>query len=154
APAPRAHSRPRANPTRRAIPPRTRAGPPSPGGEGDATRTRSRRTCARRRRDPRARAPAPARSAGAGRRPRTHATRSRPRRRTVELPFEPPPEHAFQPPRDAGQRIEVDSRRHAVALELPDEVLGRDVAGRVRRERAAAEPAHRRVEHDRTRSEG
>src|SRR5688572_21330358 len=41
---------------------------------------------------------------------------------------------------------EIDARRYAHPLEHVDQVLGRDVAGRGRRERAAAEPAEARVE--------
>src|SRR5207237_7827237 len=44
------------------------------------------------------------------------------------------------------QRIEVDSGRHAHALEHEHQILGDDVAARAGRERAAAQPAHRAVE--------
>src|SRR6185312_12773939 len=57
------------------------------------------------------------------------------------------PYNPLQPAGRLEQRIEVDARLDAVALELPDEVLGGDVAGRARRVRAAAEAADRRVEH-------
>ena len=48
--------------------------------------------------------------------------------------------------RELGRARRVDARLDAFALEQPDEILGRDVPGRARRERAAAEAADRRVE--------
>ena len=47
---------------------------------------------------------------------------------------------------DLDQRVEVDAGLHALAVEQVDEVLGGDVAGRARRERAAAEAADGGVE--------
>ena len=49
------------------------------------------------------------------------------------------------------QRVEVDARLDTLAVEQVDEILGADVAGRARRERAAADAADRRVEHGRAR---
>ena len=54
-------------------------------------------------------------------------------------------------PATRDQRVEVDARLHALAVEEVDEVLGRDVARRVRGERAAAEAADGRVEQRRAR---
>ena len=54
---------------------------------------------------------------------------------------------AFEPRATGDQRVEVDARLDAFALEQIDEVLRRDVAGRARRVRAAAEAADRGVEH-------
>ena len=45
-----------------------------------------------------------------------------------------------------GERLDVDAGGHAFAVEEVDEVVGADVAGGARRERAAAESAHGRVE--------
>src|SRR5207244_5036808 len=64
----------------------------------------------------------------------------------MDIPLELPPEHAFQPFGDRDDRIQVDARLDALALEQIEEILRRDVAGRARGVRAAAEPAHRRVE--------
>ena len=55
-------------------------------------------------------------------------------------------ELAGQPLGDRDQRVEVDAGLDALAVEQVDEVLGGDVAGRARRERAAAEAADGRVE--------
>ena len=49
------------------------------------------------------------------------------------------------------QRVEVDAGLDALAVEQVEHVLGGDVAGRARRERAAAEAADRRVEDRRAR---
>src|SRR5262249_26591350 len=73
----------------------------------------------------------------------------RPPRRPVELPLEPPAEHAFEPARDLDDRVDVDAGLDAVAMELPREVPGRAVPGPLRRDRAAAEPADRGVEDGR-----
>ena len=55
-------------------------------------------------------------------------------------------EDSLEPLRDADQRVEVDPRLYALAVEEEDEILGGDVARCARRERAAAEPAHGRLE--------
>ncbi len=73
----------------------------------------------------------------------------RPARGAVDRALEAPPEQLLEPARDGEQRVDVDPGLDTVALQLPDEILGRDVPCRVRRERTAAEPAHRRVEHGR-----
>ncbi len=67
----------------------------------------------------------------------------------MKVPVELVTEQACKPARDLGNGFDVDARLDAVALELPDEILGGDVPGRIRRERAAAEPADRCVEHGR-----
>ena len=59
-------------------------------------------------------------------------------------------EQLLQPHRDGDQRLEIDARLHALAPEQVEDVLGRDVAGRTRREGAAAEPADRCVEQRRS----
>ena len=71
----------------------------------------------------------------------------------VEVALERAAEHALEPLRDRDERVDVDARRDAFALEQPDEILRRDVARRARRERAAAEAADRRVEDGRARFE-
>src|SRR5262249_1556137 len=58
-------------------------------------------------------------------------------------------EELLQPPGDMDQGVEVDSRPDAVTLELPGEILGRDVPRRVRREGTPTEAADGRVEHRR-----
>src|SRR5262245_58295943 len=60
----------------------------------------------------------------------------------------------LDPARNLDRALEVDAGVDAHAPEHVDEVLGRDVAGRRRRERAAAEAAEARVQHARTRSHG
>src|SRR5437870_9904065 len=84
-----------------------------------------------------------------GRRPCTRGFSSRPARRAVDLALQPPAEHLLEPARHREQRVEVDPRADAVALELPDEILGRDIARGVRREGTAAEAADRRIEDGR-----
>src|SRR6478672_8832693 len=68
-------------------------------------------------------------------------TRSRPRARAMDVPLELPAEQGLEPPGDRDERVEVDARRDAFALEEIHEILGRHVAGRARGIRAAAEPA-------------
>src|ERR1044071_9067645 len=53
-----------------------------------------------------------------------------------------------QPARGIDERVEVDARLHAETSEQIGQVLGRDVAGRVGRKRAAAGAADRRVKRD------
>src|SRR5689334_23251463 len=65
--------------------------------------------------------------------PREHA-----RQVLAELPTEPS--------RDRDERVEVDAGLDAEPAQQVDEILGRDVPGRVRRERATAGSAHRRVQ--------
>ena len=60
-----------------------------------------------------------------------------------------PPELAFEPLGDGDQRVEVDAGLDPLAVEQVDEILGADVPGRARRERAAADAADRGVEHRR-----
>ncbi len=56
----------------------------------------------------------------------------RPARGAVERAFEPTAEDAFEPARHLDERVDVDAGAHAVTLELPHEILRRDVPGRVR----------------------
>ena len=65
---------------------------------------------------------------------------------TVDLTFELSAEYALEPVGDADQRLEVDARLDSLAVQRVDEVLGRDVPGRARRERAAANAADRGVQ--------
>src|SRR5579859_1732730 len=69
----------------------------------------------------------------------------------VDLTFELPAENALEPFGDADQPAEVDARLDPLAVQQVDEVLRRDVAGRPRGERAAADSAHGRVEQARAR---
>src|SRR6266566_1106375 len=70
----------------------------------------------------------------------------RPRSRAVDIPLELPAEDGLEPLGYGDERIEVDARLDAFPPEQINEILGRDVARRSRRVRAAAEPAHRRIE--------
>src|SRR5215831_7488198 len=56
------------------------------------------------------------------------------------------PDDAFRGPRRLDHRRQVDTGPHAHVLDHVHQFLGGDVAARARRVRAAAEPAHRRVE--------
>ena len=58
-------------------------------------------------------------------------------------------EQLVEPGGDLDQRVEVDAGLDPLALEQVEDVLGGDVAGRARRERAAAEAADRGVEQGR-----
>ena len=69
---------------------------------------------------------------------------------TVDLALELPPEDAFEPLGDATSASRSTPGLDPFAVEEIDEVLGRDVPGRPRREGAAAEPADRCVEDGRT----
>src|SRR5439155_1614850 len=71
----------------------------------------------------------------------------------VDLSRQLAAEHAFEPLRDPDQRVEVDARLDALAVEQVDEILGADVPGRPRSEGAAADASDRRVEHARARLE-
>src|ERR1700737_5012033 len=69
----------------------------------------------------------------------------------VDLAFELPAEHALEPFGDADQPAKVDARLDPLAVQQVDEILCRDVAGRPRGERAAADSADGRVEQGRAR---
>src|SRR3712207_9133244 len=74
---------------------------------------------------------------------------ARERPRAVDAAGQLAAQRALEPLRDADQRLEVDARLDALALEQVDEVLRGDVPRRARRERAAAEAADGRVEDGR-----
>src|SRR5262249_58084752 len=65
------------------------------------------------------------------------------------LSWKLPPENALEPFGHLDERVEVDPRLDALTVEEVDQILRADVAGRPRREGAAADPADRRVEHGR-----
>ena len=71
----------------------------------------------------------------------------RERARPVNLTLERTPKEIFQPLRDREKGVEIDAGFDALAVEQVDEVLGRDVPGRTRCERAAPDAPDRGVEH-------
>src|SRR5581483_7835659 len=77
----------------------------------------------------------------------------RPGAGAIDVAFEAAAEERLEPLGDGDERGEVDARLDPLALEQEDEILGRDVARRARRVRAAAEAADRRVEQPRARLE-
>src|SRR5688572_25391612 len=79
--------------------------------------------------------------------PLLSAGERRERPRAVDVSLERALQHALEPLGDADQRLEVDSGLDAFAVQHVDEVLGPDVPGRPRGERAPADAADGRVEH-------
>ena len=67
--------------------------------------------------------------------------------RAVQLALEAASEHLGDPLARPDEAVEVDAGAHPLALERVDEVLGGDVAGRPRRERASTEASDRRIQH-------
>src|SRR3954471_2229540 len=67
--------------------------------------------------------------------------------RAVDVALERAAEHLLQPARDVHEGTEVDAGLDPLSLEQVDEILGRHVAGRARREGTAAEAADGCVEH-------
>src|SRR5438034_7593681 len=71
----------------------------------------------------------------------------------IDVALQAAAEDALQPLGDANQLVEIDAGLDALAVEQVHQVLGRDVPRRLRRVRAAAETADRRVEQRRPRLE-
>src|SRR6202042_3719017 len=147
---------------RRGPPPPRRAPPPAPRRGVPLPRTSRRPRAARPARAPgacpatrpsRGGAPDPRRAPArprlpTNRRARPPSTRGLPRHRPREQDVAPEraPEYLLRRTRGRDQRAQVDPGRDAHLMEHRYQVLGRDVPGRPRRHRAAAELAEARLE--------